>query len=67
MKCQVPGCMEEACKNVQVKGIFHGVYLDTIVHVCDNHKPHEVSTAVYAQHAPLVNPYIDVRLKKTGS
>lgn len=68
MKCEVPGCIEEACRNMQVKGVFHGTYLDEIVHVCNNHKAHEISNAVYAKASPMVNPYLDViPLKKTGT
>lgn len=68
MRCEVPGCMNEACKNVQVRGIFSGIYLDKVLHVCDDHKSHTISAAVYAKNAPLVNPYTEAqKLKKTGS
>ena len=59
MKCEIPGCDHEVCKNVQVRGIVSGVYLDKLVHVCDNHNKHEVVSAVYVQNAPLVNPYLE--------
>lgn len=69
MKCQVPGCKNEAKHVIFGSGIYHGICLNNQFCHCDHHDDDELTDSFEtfcserAEAMQMVNPMLDVQKK----